>query len=248
LQTWNASQKIKAGSLYKEAIKESIKCCDGMIAIVSNNSLTSKWVTSEITGFQTHHPKAPIIPIRLDSTELEKITPGLSAYQAVNFQECMLTGFTNLFARFNIEFLPKSHSKDSKRRNEGRRLNGDRRRAHYIKQRMRKCFWEAYSKTTGSEKFELMDLGFRNVNRIINSLVQSAEDFEYINDTGSSTVPLEALSKTIYKNIEYWRSREFDHKITAVNVIESIAEDLNDIFTVTLLDRRLVQERRNGAK
>jgi len=195
LETWNASQKIRAGNFYQDAIKKSIKCCDSMIAIVSNNSLTSKWVNSEITGFQTHHPEAPLIPIRLDSTELEKISPDLSAYQPIDFQECMLTGFNDLFSRFNIEFLPKSHSKDPKRRNEGRRLNGDRRRALYIKQRMRKSFWEAYSRTTGSEKFELMDLGFRNVNKIINSLVQSAEDFEYFNDNGSSIIPLEALSK-----------------------------------------------------
>ena len=67
---WMSSRDIPAGSDYTDLLDEAIKSCKIVVLVFSKSASDSQWVKSEINV--AFSEKKPIIPFRVDQTEIEK--------------------------------------------------------------------------------------------------------------------------------------------------------------------------------
>jgi TIR domain-containing protein len=86
--TWYSAVDIRAGEDFVRSIEEGLMKCDWMIVIVSKHSATSRWVRLEIsTALSDPRFENRIIPIRVDGTAPEALSPLLLSFHHVDARQ-----------------------------------------------------------------------------------------------------------------------------------------------------------------
>lgn len=239
IKIWYCRFKLKPGDKFESEIDEAINKSDTLIAIVSKHTLTSNWVKKEILNFQGKKPEAKIIPILLEPVKLNDIVPGLETYQYIDFSQCMLTGFRDLFAIFDKKFLdfPDRRKKADRRA----KKDVDRRKSPLI-QRMRRGFWNTYSSASGYSKFDTVELDYYLRYKVMDALEPEAKRYDFFDKEGNlCNIKEQVLEESTYKVWDNMRDRE---NIKAVVVIEAVAEEICKLFEVKPKDRRALLRRK----
>ena len=245
IQTWYDSHQIKPGSKYLEEIENGLKSADHFIAIISRNSIKSNWITREITSFITSSPNAKVIPVVIEEVDLNEVFDGLGEFQAILFYENMLEGFKKLANIFGREFLPSQDRRLKKeRRSDERREFYDRRRSPII-QRLRKGFWKCYADKTGVGPFDDFHLLPSNRIKLTDVLQEEIKRYDYFDCDGNSVemTPSE-LDKITFGVWEDLSAREY---VSAINVVESVAEKVYQNYSNVKPTTRREEKRRVGS-
>lgn len=99
------------GKDFSKEIEEALDNSYTLIIVISSKikGLTRAWIEKEITYFYAKHPEADIIPLFIENTnihQLDKIMPGLSKYNGIDFSNYRLySGFKELLAKFGKKLL-----------------------------------------------------------------------------------------------------------------------------------------------
>jgi TIR domain len=240
--TWWSDDDLPAGSRFRVQLDAALDIAATMIVVVSQHATASKWIVKEVTTFQTKQPEAPIIPVLLDGTSPDAVLDRLTDYQALDFTRCMLTGFDGLLTHFGKEFLPRVERRMVvDRRSQAERRMIDDRRVAPVVQRMRIGFWKAFAGTSGIGKFDPFRLGVNELFKTIEALAGEAAKYDYVQADGQPVDSRDVLERAANEVWDAWRARHF---MKAVYVVEAIAEQIDDMYTVTPFDRRTADERR----
>jgi hypothetical protein len=233
---WCSQSDLEPGNQFPTKIESAIKNANMLLVVASSNTTSSKWVTKEIATFQAQQPEAKVIPLLLDSTNLEQIIPGLNSFQSIDFSKSYLSGYENLFLEFGKKFLPFADRRNnSGRRDYSDRRTSERRGVYSIKARMRKGLWKAYSLETGYGEFEPITLGYRVKQKILTSLNDEIGKYEYFDPISNQNVTASnALETASYQVFSVFKDRE----VKAIYLIEAIAEEICDQYKIKLVDRR----------
>jgi class 3 adenylate cyclase len=89
IDTWYSRESIGPGEVWVRSIPEGLAKCNWVVVVVSKNAAESDWVKEEIelAKSQTGGFRGRIIPVVLDDTPPEMISPWLRQIQAINAQE-----------------------------------------------------------------------------------------------------------------------------------------------------------------
>jgi|GEM_PF-1907029 len=242
ISTWYDSEDIHVGSDYSERINRGLLDSDFLIVVISTKSCESKWVTREISTFLANKRKSNIIPIMLEKVDPDIVFDGLRDIQGIKFYENMLAGFQKLMKVFDKEFLPTIELRAGVDRRGGERRGPDRRKAS-TNQRMRIGLWKAFEGKTGIGKFEkVFDLTTERRLDIIDSVTGELSKYEVFSKDGSKhTLNFEEIDKLFYGIREEMDKREY---VTAVIIIDAIAEEILRNYQLEPIDRRGKQEDR----
>lgn len=245
IDVWCAPSNIRPGVNFTSDIERALNRANMLVVISSVNSLSSKWVAKEITTFQATHQNASIIPILLDSTNAEEITPGLSSYQAIDFSDSMLIGCRTLFRALGKEFMSSRERRaDFRRSSRDRRSVRDRRSAQLL-QRLRRGFWSAYSKNTGKGEFDELSDSLREKFKVVDALQDEALKYMYFNTANEEGNPKEILERSTQTVWDFMKQRGH---FKAVYIVEGIAEEIHDHYEIQLKQRRRILRREHPGR
>lgn len=243
IDVWCAPSNIRPGAVFSSDIEQALTKSNVLIVVSSVNSISSKWVPKEVTTFQNRHDQASIIPILLDSTNVDDITPGLSSYQAIDFSKSMLGGCRTLFRSLGKDFMSNRDRRNDLRRDSKDRRKGYDRRSSTTLQRMRRGFWLAYAKHTGKGEFDEINDSLREKFKVVDALTEAAQSFKYIKDTDVECDPTEVLQRST-QNV--WDLMKQRGHFKAVYIVEGIAEEIHDQYDVRMRTRRQSSRRGPG--
>jgi hypothetical protein len=244
IQTWWDSHDVEAGEKYKEEIGIGLQKAEYLIVVISQGSLNSKWIVREISSFAASKPVAKIIFVVIEKVNFVDVFEGLEDYQVILFHENMLEGFIQLLEAFGKDFLPERDRRNNMDRRLVERREFDDRRKAQIVQRLRKGFWKCYSSATDICPFDDFDLLPSNRIRIIDILKSEMEKYEYFDSDGNRFELTEKeFDKITYEVWEDMSSRDY---VTAINVIEGIAEKIYNTYNEIKLIQRREEKRRRG--
>jgi hypothetical protein len=71
VNVWLDREELRPGMQLAEEISSALRSSDGLIAVLSKNSINAKWLQFEGSFFAGNHSEKPIIPIVLDSDAKE---------------------------------------------------------------------------------------------------------------------------------------------------------------------------------
>ncbi|MDM8565391.1 toll/interleukin-1 receptor domain-containing protein [Candidatus Halobeggiatoa sp. HSG11] len=237
INVWYDSDDILIGDDYKESIHSGLINSDHLIVVASNNAVQSEWITKEITTFQSNiTDEKRIIPLFIEDVNPDDIFDGLKNHQGILFYKNMLTGFQTLLNFLGKELLPTSdrREKQDRRDSDRRKDSSDRRKS--LSQRLRIGLWKCYSDKTGEGKFDKYDLVLSNRLKVIDTIKPELDKYKYIDDNQQIvTLSQHELDKITYDVWEELGPRDY---LTAIIVIECIAEKIINQYDVTSLDRR----------
>jgi hypothetical protein len=241
IDTWCSSYDIQPGTQFPLVIEHAIKDANLLLVVTSENTIQSKWVTKEIAIFQTQNEEAVVVPLLLDSTNLDSIVPGLNYYQAIDFSQSMLEGCESLFCLLGKEFLSyKNRRNNPARRDSDERRTKDRRESTLI-QRMRRGFWKSYYQSTGKGEFdELADSIYEKL-KISNSLLSEASKYKYFDSANHEFDPKQVLEVVTHK---VWNAMKDGRTFRPIYLIEGIAEEIYDHYRI----ERHFERRRDGRR
>ena len=245
LDVWCDTNGFPAGDNPKGEVDKGLAESEHLIVVVSKNSRRSEQVSHEVLSFQASQGKANIIPVLLDDTSPAQVFDGLRDIQGIPFYENMLTGFRSLLKVFEKEFLPgPSRRKNQDRREGSSRRIADRRNSPVI-QRLRSGLWKLYECKTGSGKFDAAYLTLGERLKAIDILQNELNKYDCFTKDGQNY----RLSKMDLDKITYdvWQGLGKREHLTAIIVMEAVAEKTLEQFTLKPIDRRN-DDRRNGAE
>ncbi|MCK5059303.1 MAG: toll/interleukin-1 receptor domain-containing protein [Candidatus Aminicenantes bacterium] len=244
IETWCSLTNLHPGTKFPGEIENALKTSDYMLVVVSENSIKSKWITKEISVFETRKPGSLVIPLLLESVDLDEVVPGLSDYQSIDFMKCMLTGFKELLQLFGKEFLPRSERRSGEKRRDGEnRRKSENRRSTNLTQRMRLGFWKSYSSACGIGKFDDLWLSVRERFKVIDYLKYAANEYVYLDETKNKCDIDDVLEKAT--NIVWEELRKKDEFVKVIYVIEAVAEEIKRNYIVKPIERRTKSGRRS---
>lgn len=240
------SYSTQDGTRLLEDSNDNFKNVDVLMVVVSNNAVKSGLVEKEIAIFQKERHQGIMIPIILDSTDPCDLSDRLGRYRAIEFHQCMLKGFRDLFQLFNKEFLhhrEKGKGKHLRSAKERRKI-GELRRSGIIL-RMRAGFWDSYSNKTGFDKDEQLRVKEKEIIKAINFLETEARRYKYLAPNGRSIDPKHILQESanyVWKRIR--KSNRYQFK--AVELVQSIIDEILSRVQVIPIDRRVRDDRRKN--
>lgn len=236
LNPWHSGASVESGSRFQEGIEKSIKNSCAMIVIASENALNSRWMTREITLFINHHPNSPIIPIKVENVDLDKIYDGLSSYQYVDFKRNPTSGLKMALKTLN-RILFKFDSANKNHFSE-RRTNDRRKNPPEIK--LRDGLWIAFSRVTELGKFENFDFSVvfpRTHMDLIGAM--HAELLRYLFTDSRNTEKRYSFSETEALIAEAWESMlNRRYSTTPIIMIEEIVRKIRTEYSIKTKDRR----------
>lgn len=242
LEIWHDFQ---AGEDARGEADKSLAESEYLIVVVSKNSRGSEQVSREILSFQAGKGRTAIIPVSLDDTNPDQVFDGLRDIQGIPFHESMLTGFQSLLKVFGKEFLPgPSRRKNQDRRERSSRRIADRRNSPVI-QRLRNGLWKLYERETGSGKFDAAYLTLGERLKAIDILQNELNKYDCFTKDGQ-TYRLSKMDLDMITN-DVWHGLGNREHLTAVIVMEAVAEKTLEQFTLKPIDRR-DDDRRAGAE
>lgn len=237
------SSDLKYGAASRQDIRITLNGTEILLAVLSEKSAESIIKFGEIEEFRLLKPDSPVILLLLDSSISEETIKRFECTRIINFANRMLAGYEELLKLFDREFLGKSDQGEPKKRKTPRRKKADR-RGKSLARRMRVGFWLSYARSSGKGKFDDIDLGLHEQHKIIESLKNDAENYEYTDQAGQPVETEQALQNVMTKTSE--EIYDWTSEVKAIHVIEAIAEELMDGYDVRTVDRRNSDERRNG--
>ncbi len=161
----------------------------------------------------------------------------------IPFHQDMLQGFKMLMEYFERNFLLGKHSVVMKDRNRERRDREDRRRADLI-QRMRMGFWFTFARLTGAGKFDLVPIRVSTLSKTMEVLAEEIPNYSFEDKKGVKVNCKDALEHAVQK---VWGQLRSDDSAKAIILVEMIAEELYNSYTVTQTERRWDDDRRGSA-
>ena len=227
IKTWCSADDILGSHQYRDEINKALKNAESLIVVVSKNSFESKWVIKEFVQFQTLKPEAPILPLLLDDTDLSQFVDGLEAYQAIDFRDCMKTGFEKLTAVFGKTFLPSTVKKSLPKDQDRRDRAGDRRSAD-MKQRLRVGFQLSYTR--------VVSIGTFNMSKLVSeTLAEEVVKYLYLDADGNEKDPGQILKEVTDK---IWSGASEEEKGNIPILIKKKSQAITDLYEVRTRDRR----------
>ena len=180
--------------------QDSFNDVDYLIVLLSNKSIHSKSIKSDIEEFQKIKKNYQVIFLLLDSIITDLVEFNTSNYQVVQFSECYFVGFKKLMTLFNKDFLQE----DEKRSNEDRRAGIDRRykldrRQSIVDQRLRSGLWKSYATATGAGIYDYLLMESVEEILITEFLKREAVQYKYIDHEGQSCDAAQVVEKRSQK-------------------------------------------------
>ena len=209
---------------------------DALIIVISKNFLKFKFSDREHEIFKTQNSEYKIIPLFLDVIKLKSVTSKFKDKQPIDFTECMLTGFQNLFSALGKEFLPvqeRSTQGEQKYKTNQRKIVN--RREADLLQRMRTGFWKSYSLATGFSEYAELLLGVQQLLTVKESLKNEAVKYNYFDSDGKTCAVDLVLEKSINNVLSEMSNRYFT---SAANLIDYIIDDITKTYKVEQIDQR----------
>jgi len=241
---WYSEGKLKPGSKYAAEIDKALAQADSLLVVASRSATTSQYVTREISTFVAGNRDATIIPLMLDPTNLDEVFEGLSQYQGIDFAKCMLSGFTELHARFGRSFLGRQERRkgDDRRAGAGRRRLADR-RVSPLPVRLRHGLWLAYEKKTGAGKFDSQNFNVHKLRQTIATLLPEASRYRFFDTAGIEHHPTVVLQECANRAWDKLRLNPADISICAVHITDTIADEMLERYEVRPVSRRGTERR-----
>lgn len=227
IRTWCSNEDIQGSRPYREEIDRALEQADSLIVVVSRHSAESKWVIKEFVRFQTLKPRASILPLILDDTDPAGFVDGMEAYQAIDFRQCMKTGFEKLMAVYGKSFLPSSRMKSMPEDQERRAASGDRRSSD-MEQRLRVGFQLSYTRAVSVGKFNPSML-------VMETLSGEAVKYRYFDAEGLEHDPRQVLQQTA---AAIWNQATDEEKGNIPALIERMAQAISGKYELKARDRR----------
>ena len=88
---WFDRDKVQGGKAFPKALAEGINECQSLIVAVSESSISSQWVEKEVNQGLVHQsafPSFPVIPVRLDGSQIPN---ELLAHSAIDAEDGVLS-------------------------------------------------------------------------------------------------------------------------------------------------------------
>ena len=232
INVWCDSSGIQIGTKFSQEIQDGLNNANSMVVVCSNNSLKSKWITKAFSHFQATKQGGLIVPAILEPVNLDEVSPGLRDYQAVDFTQCMYTGFNTLLRCFDSEFLPSVERRDKPNRRDSSEIE---RRSSQLIQRMRIGFWSSYNRETGVGKHNILDYFVSDKMNAMRALTKELKKYTFKNKvSGDSIDRNEVLKESIDQVWEIARGSSY----SAIYAIEALAEHIHFNYSVLPITRR----------
>lgn len=252
IKTWTSfiSPELDVNSL--QNIYQLLLSCDNLLVLITENTLASRCISSEILIFKKVNPAATIIPLIFNKkVDLEEVAPGLEYYHSVDFTHDLTTGFRKLFAKLGTEFLAYSerHYGQERRKGEDRRKNLDRRSKNPTI-RLHRTFLNIYLQNSLINEKDDIDLNNGlELELLFESMKQGAKEFLCYDEIGNLyntnfivNLCLNQALDSLANNSHY----KNDNTIKAKYLTFAIAKKMTDKFIVKCKDRRNRDDRRAG--
>lgn len=244
VETWCCLFDLEAGASAKKTVINSLLTSDKLLVLATPRACGSCWVTLEITTFENLKKGCEIIPLIFEHTDLEKISPGLSNYPAIDFTTNFITGFQELSKKFNVEFP----SPPERRKVPNRRRNGDR-RSKNIAERLNLSLWKSYSQINHLTEDEYVSLTDYELNVFLESIRQEARKFLCYDEHGN-LYNMEYIVNLYANHLwSYFKTNLYDtpnHGVRAKHIPYFLAKKLTSEYIIKCEDRRKNKDRRAG--
>lgn len=231
------------GTEYTGDIIKAVDDSDALAVIFSKNAGGAEWIKTDISYFKSKKPEGTVIIVLLDPVQGEGEGEGidLSPHRCIEFFSCMLTGFRELYSLLGKEFLvsPDRRKKSDRRAH----VNVERRKSPII-QRMRKGFWLGYASASGYSKFDTVILDYHLRYKIMDSLVNELQRYEFLDKEGNPRDLKEVLEQA---TVTVWEELRDRGDVKAVIVIEAIAEAIHRSYEVKTVEQRKEPRRQSDA-
>jgi hypothetical protein len=252
IKTWTSFIDPEPDVNSKQNIDQLLLSCNNLVVLITENTLSSRLVASEILIFKKVNPAATIIPLIFNKkVDLEKIAPGLEQYQSIDFTHDLTTGFRILFAKLGTEFLTHSERRygHERRKGQDRRKNLDR-RSKNLTVRLHRTFLNIYLQNSLINEKDDIDLNNGlELELLFESMKQGAKDFLCYDEIGNLyntdfivNLCLNQALDSLANNSHY----KNDYTIKAKYLTFAIAKNMTDKFIVKCKDRRNRNDRRSG--
>ena len=239
-EPWSAMTDAEIGAQFVESIDGALRDADILIAILSERSVVSKWVTKEIAVFHALKPDARIVPLLLEPVDLDAVSPGLNQYQAIDFSQCLLTAFRNLFKTFDNEFLSRKEIGDRRQpADDGvardRRSGADRRKSG-TRQRMQIGFLLGYCREAERSGLNPIPTSAVQAERLKRVLLSEAEKYAYADPfNGQTLTPRSVLDRAVDG---VWSVLDQEPNAEGGKIFRMLADDIHRATEVSMVDRR----------
>jgi hypothetical protein len=237
------TNSLPAADDFKGEPNKGLAESDTLIIVVSKNSCGSEQITQEITSFQARQGKANIVPVLLDDTNPDSVFDGLRDIKGILFYENMLNGFQGLLKILGKEFLPELARRSGSDRRQGGRRIADRRSSPVI-QRLRNGLWKLYERETGCGKFDAAYLTLGERLKAIGVLQNELKKYDCFSKDGNHCKPSKMDLDKITNDV--WQELGKREHLTAIIVMEAVAEKTLKQYELKPVDRRTDDRRRNA--
>ena len=108
---WYSATNIRGAQQWHDEIGRALKRCDWFIVLLSNDSITSRWVKMELAYALRHSQYSEkILPILLEKCDYESLSWTLDSFQIVDLSGDFETGCTDTLSTWGVEFAPEKLS------------------------------------------------------------------------------------------------------------------------------------------
>jgi hypothetical protein len=244
-QPWSAMTDAEIGAQFVESIDGALRDADILIAILSERSVVSKWVTKEIAVFHALKPDARIVPLLLEPVDLDAVSPGLKQYQAIDFGKCLLSGFRDLFKALGNEFLSRSEIGDRRKPVDDGvthdRRSGEDRRKSGTRQRMQIGFLLGYCREAQRSGLNPIPTSGMQAERLKQVLLREAEKYTYADPfNGQQLSPRSVLDRAVDG---IWSVLGHEANAEGGKIFRMLADDIHRASEVSMVDRRKLDRR-----
>lgn len=252
IKSWTSFIKPELDANSPQSIYQLLLSCDNLLVLITENTLASRWVASEILMYKQVNPAATIVPLIFNKKiDLEKIASGLKHYQSVDFTHDLTTGFRLLFAKLGTDFLVHSERRFGceRRKGEDRRKNIDRRSKNPAI-RLHRKFLDIYLQNSLVDEKDDIDLNNGlELELLFESLKQGAKDFLCYDEIGNLYNTNFIINMCLNQSLDSFANYshyESNNIIKAKYLTFAVAKKITDKFVVKFKDRRNRDDRRSG--
>jgi hypothetical protein len=111
IPVWYSATNIRGAQQWHDEIGKALKRCDWFIVLLSNDSITSRWVKMELAYALRHSQYSErILPILLEECDYESLSWTLDSFQIVDLSGDFETGCTDTLNTWGFGFDPEKAS------------------------------------------------------------------------------------------------------------------------------------------
>ena len=108
---WYSDDNIKGAQQWHDEIGKALRRCDWFIVLLSDDSITSKWVKMEL-GYALNHSQYDehILPVLLEDCDYESLSWTLEFFQMANLSDNLEDGYKEILGTWGFGFDPEKMS------------------------------------------------------------------------------------------------------------------------------------------